>query len=272
MTSRLLTGFAILACGFVTAQAQAQSRAPRSFGFDKTREGEYTIDALNIDWPNPQAQSLYGRAFIGRDDVKAHGKVLRVSYPKGSVGPQTGGIQFLVPLAPANEYWLSYQVKFEEGFDFRIGGKLPGLTSGGSRFTGGNPPSKGEGWSARYMWKDSGKIQVYLYYIDMPGQYGQGLGLKEAAFVPGRWHRITQHIRLNKGDAADGLLEVWFDEVKALSRSDIRFRLGEQGLIDSFYFSTFHGGNTDDWAPEHDSFARFDDFVLDTRRPSFIKP
>jgi hypothetical protein len=213
---------------------------------------------------------LRGRAHIVRDEDPARGKVLRVFYPQGAVGPATGGIQFLTGLAPAEEYWLSYRVKFEEGFDFSKGGKLPGLTSGGSKYTGGKRPTAGEGWSARYMWHAGGKAVVYLYYVDMPGIWGDGIRLPEVTFVPGRWHQLTQHIRLNAPDQADGVLEVWFDGRQVLSRNDLRFRLGRLGLIDSFFFSTFHGGSSPDYAPKTDCYARFDDFTISAQRPSFI--
>ncbi|MBA4017172.1 MAG: hypothetical protein C0483_08370 [Pirellula sp.] len=261
-----------LECECATALAQAaRNKVVKPFGFDTSREGEYTSGALRADWPSVEFGEPKGRAFIVRDD-RTHGRVLRVSYPQGSVGPGEGGMQFLVKLPPADEYWLSYLVKFEEGFDFRKGGKLPGLTSGGSRFTGGKKPENGEGWSARYMWREAGVPEIYLYYVDMPGEWGQGIVFKDVKFEPGRWHRLIQHIRVNRPDKADGLLEAWFDDKQVLSRNDLRLRIGNQGQIDSFYFSTFHGGQGDEWAPSVDSFARYDDFLLDVKRPAFIKP
>ena len=67
-----------------------------------------------------------------------------------------------------------------------------------------------------------------------------------------------------RGDRADGVLEVWFDDKQVLARNDLRLRLGNQGRINNFYFSTFHGGQGPEWVPESDGFARFDDFLLDT--------
>ena len=170
------------------------------------------------------------------------------------------------PYPPSEELWLSYYVKFGTGFDFRRGGKLPGLASGGGRYTGGNRPVNGEGWSARYVWRPEGGAAVYLYYVDMPDQWGEGLALQEFTFTPGTWHQVTQHIKLNTNDDANGVLETWVDGTQYLSRADIRFRLGDQGLIDSLYFSTFHGGKKQDWAPRVDSTAFFDGFVV-SREP-----
>lgn len=259
----------------VTAVSAVYAQRPNGmqtpvFGFESATLGPYGAAAVRADWPGSSSGVDHQRGVIVQDGPP-QGKVLRVAYPKGSVGPQTGGMQFVVPIPADHEYWLSYRVKFEEGFDFRKGGKLPGLTSGGSKFTGGRGASSGDGWSARYMWKDGGKLQVYLYHTDMKGEYGDGIYVPGAVLRPGRWHRLTQHIRLNTGDAADGVLEVWFDDRLALARNDVRYRLAGRGPIDSFYFSTFHGGNSADWAPQNDSFARFDDLSLERSRPGFVK-
>jgi hypothetical protein len=238
--------------------------------FESSALGLYTAEAIRRDWPKIAWAALHDRACIVQDDEE-RGKVLRIRYPAGSLGPGQGGGQFLVPLPPSEELWLSYHLKFGAGFDFRRGGKLPGLTSGGSRYTGGTIPKEGDGWSARYMWRPRGRIGVYAYYVDMPGPWGQMFGLDEAAtLVPGKWHQIAQRIQINTPGQADGEIEVWFDGKQVLSRSGIRWRVGEKGQIDSLYFSTFHGGNTPDWAPHVDCVAFFDEFVISREPPEFV--
>jgi hypothetical protein len=237
--------------------------------FESDPVGPYSLETLKQDWGDVRWGKFNDRAQIVVDTAAEQGKVLRISYPAGAVGPSHGGHQFLVSLPSSEELWLSYRVKFGEGFDFRLGGKLPGLTSGGSKYTGGKLPSSGNGWSARYMWRKGGGAVVYLYSAGMPDKWGEGLLLRDAAFTPGKWHHLTQHIRINAPDLANGVLEAWFDGRKTLSRSDIRFRIGERGLIDSFFFSTFHGGNTPAWAPRIDSFAYFDDFEVSKRPPVY---
>ena len=236
--------------------------------FEGLPTGAVSDEAIKSLWDDAVWASTHGRASIVDDADPARGTVLRVRYPAGTIGPPDNGIQFLVNLPPAEEYWLSYWLKFEDGFDFRRGGKLPGLTSGGGKFTGGHHPTEGEGWSARYMWTRDGGAIVYLYSVDMPGHWGEGLRLEDVRFVPGTWHRLTQHIRLNTADNADGVLEVWFDGTKVYADGTERFRLGGRGAIDSFYFSTFHGGNTTDWAPNVDSAARYDDIVITSEPPA----
>lgn len=235
--------------------------------FESLPVGEVSNEAIKGLWDDCAWAATHGRASLVADEDDARGKVLRIRYPAGTIGPHDNGTQFLVNLPEAEEYWLSYWVKFEAGFDFRRGGKMPGLTSGGGKFTGGHHPTEGEGWSARYMWKDDGRAIVYFYSVDMPGKWGEGLVLEGARFVPGEWHRLTQHIRLNTDDNADGVLEVWFDGAKVYADDSERFRLGGRGPLDSFYFSTFHGGNTPDWAPHTDSAARYDAIRITTTSP-----
>jgi hypothetical protein len=264
-SARALPLALILTCSFAAA-VHAQII---HVTFESNAVGPYSLEMIKRDWRDIVKANLYDRAHIVQEEGK-QSKVLRIAYPAGAVGPREGGGQFLVPLPKSEELWLSYRVKFGEGFDFKRGGKLPGLTSGGSRYTGGRIPKDGDGWSARYMWRKGGQAVVYLYYVDMPGTYGEDLLLNGATFLPGTWHQLTQHIRVNAPHQSNGVLDVWFDGKKVLSRSDIRFRIGEKGLTDSLYFSTFHGGNTKEWAPGVDSFAFFDDFTISRERPAYL--
>lgn len=252
----------VLVCCFATSVYGEPSTPLLQVDFNQHDVGTYHIADLDIDWPSLKWHSLQTRADIIDSKQPKFNKVLKISYPIGSVGPTQGGAQFLQALTPSKELWLSYQVKFADGFDFRLGGKLPGLTSGGAQYTGGIIPTHGQGWSARYMWRKNGEAIIYLYHMKMPGKWGQDITLDHMHFRPGQWHTLIQHIRINEIGQANGVLEVWIDGKKRLSRADIEFRGQPQALIDSFYFSTFHGGNTPEWGPKIDSVAYFDNFVI----------
>jgi hypothetical protein len=187
--------------------------------------------------------------------------LLRVTYPQGEFGARRCGFQYLVPLPPAVSYTLTYRVRFDEHFDFVLGGKLPGLTSGGATWTGGHQPTYGEGWSARYMWRKGGAAVIYLYAIEHLGEWGTDLPLG-VRFTPGIWHTLTQYVRVNAPAGRDGVLHVRFDGDMVLFRDDVQYRKGTQGLIDSFFFSTFHGGDTQDWAPHRTCFVDFGRFEI----------
>lgn len=173
----------------------------------------------------------------------------RVTYPKGKIGSENSGAQFRMTLPKGERYVCEYRVRFGPDFDFRKGGKMPGL-AGGRGNTGGKRPT-GDGWSARYMWRDSGRLSLYLYHLDQPGRYG-GYFDTTAQFETDRWYRLRQEVRLNHPDRSDGVITVWVDGKVVLRLPELRLRVGEKAPIDSFYFSTFFGGSTSSWAPSHD--------------------
>lgn len=243
--------------------------------FQNTALGPFSDDELVNEGGEMSYIALADNSFVVEDEV--HPNALRVMYPEGAVGPSTigfSGSQFIKTIPDSEEYYLDYYMKFEEGFDFQKGGKLPGLTSGGALWTGGTHPENGEGWSARYMWLDNGRMVVYLYYVDMPGAYGEPIELN-MRFVPGKWYRLTQRIKLNDvytPGNGNGVIQVWVDGVEVVNREDLRLRFEGQGFIDSFYFSTFFGGADASWAPDVDSYTRFDSFRVTTEKPVFTKP
>ena len=248
-----------ISCGSNKLQVNKSNNEVFNLDFEGNTIGPYTENNLKKDVGDVNWKLLKDRATIELDET--HGKVLKVLYPKGSIGPKQGGIQFDKPLPKASDYILEYNIKFMEGFDFRLGGKLPGLTSGGEKYTGGVHPDNGEGWSARYMWIADGEIIVYFYHMDMEHKWGDSVKTN-VFFKPGQWYKIKQHIKLNDSDQFNGVMEVWIDNEKVIHDDKVRYRLAPLGEIDSFYFSTFHGGNTEDWAPKKDSFIYFDNFKV----------
>ncbi len=203
---------------------------------------------------------------------------LRVKYPAGDIGPADSGVQFPIVFANVDgveeayyeELYLRYYFKFEEGFDFKLGGKLPGLMGGGNSWkrSGGVQPDGANGWTLRFMWLRNGRIAVYAY-VPRSGNgtwggrtWGQNIDCNFVA-EPGRWHYIDQYVHVGTPGKDDGRLIVWIDGVRKLDIDDIRFWDVENnfGRIGGIYFSSFHGGNTDDWAPLHDSYIRFADVI-----------
>jgi hypothetical protein len=99
------------------------------------------------------------RSKLLTDPTAPGGRVLRVTYPKGSASPTVGrvdnapagGAQAYLRLPrPVDTLTLRYQVRFPPRFDFVKGGKLPGLF-GGAGGSGGEHYA--DGFSTRYMWR-----------------------------------------------------------------------------------------------------------------------
>lgn len=183
---------------------------------------------------------------------------LRVTYPAGGVGTSSSGGQFKAKLDPGTEYTLEYRVRFDPDFQWVKGGKLPGLC-GGDCNTGGNKPN-GNGFSTRYMWRANGALVVYLYHLDQQGNYGEDISTG-FTFPEDQWVTIKQRIKLNTGNNANGVLQVWVNGSQKINRTNIRYMNNSTKRIDTFYFSTFHGGSDSTWAPSSTVYARFDNIV-----------
>jgi hypothetical protein len=235
--------------------------------FDDDPVGVYTVDNLYADFNVPVWENGVSAGFdsiVGAPEA-CRGQSFRVHYPAGKNSPE-GASDWPVLLPNTyDELYCAYRVKFAEGFEFTEGGKLPGLC-GGTCNSDAVFPTGTDGFSARMMWRSGGSAVQLVYYVDQEFIYGDDfpydLGGQQRRFIPGQWHRVEHHIVMNTPGAADGIVEAWFDGVKALERKDIQFRsaAGRFG-IDTLYFCTFFGG---DWSATKDEYAYFDDIIVST--------
>lgn len=217
----------------------------------------------------------------GRDST---GDYLRLKYPEGCVGTskKTGcAIQFSLPLGDlqADELWASYEVFFENGFDFRKGGKLPGFC-GGKCYTGGDKPKEADGWSNRIMWKKDGFLTQYVYHFKQSHKYADNIVWNLNGTIPpkkvllGKWMRIVMRVRLNdvNGEkiADNGQLQTWVDGNLVVDVDTLRLRNSQEQKIDQFYFSTFFGGGDPSYAPRWDSYIRFRNLQIVQEEKDFL--
>ena len=124
--------------------------------FENRAIGAYDVPTLKKDWATRWDFGVKeGRAsIVERGSCQA----LRVAYPANQVGPRTNGASWTQNFDDVHdEVFLRYDVKFGDGFDFRAGGKLPGLF-GGKRNTGGHKPTGNDGFSARIVWQSGGQM------------------------------------------------------------------------------------------------------------------
>jgi len=252
----------------VTVTGQVQWDPGPHITFDQTPLGTYTDALVRADWPNIVWASVdHGRVSV-IDGAEAYsGRSLRVLYPEGGVGPGEGGAQWKMDLPQDyQELYCSFRVKFGAGFDHVLGGKIPGLL-GGAGNTGGAIPDGTDGWSARMMWRTGGEAVQYVYHPDQPGTWGDSFIWNEGGarvFEPGVWHQVEHRVVMNTPGQHDGQIQGWWDGELALDVGGLRFRDVDSFAIDAFYFSTFFGGNTADWAPTKDEHVYFDDFIFST--------
>jgi hypothetical protein len=227
--------------------------------------GAYLVPAWKTGWPGCE----YGDGVSeGRFSIVVDSGVpwLRVLYPQGAVGPEKGGGGWRYPLPgiradnPVGE--LQYTVRFEEGFDFVKGGKLPGLCGGPKTITGGDPVNGREGWSARVMWRKDGHAQAYVYHMNQPEKYGDQFNFpSDFRFVPGTPVTLRLQVAMNTPGQRDGSLRVWAGDRLMVERTDMEWRAVPEIGVNGLLFNTFHGGNGSDWAPSKDCHASFSGFA-----------
>ncbi len=189
---------------------------------------------------------------------------LRVYYPEGTSAPSDngkGGAGFYATidgLDHAERACLQYKVRFEPGFDFVKGGKLPGMY-GGNAPSGGDEVSGKKGFSMRFMWREDGQGELYEYVVK-DEEYGQSVGRGAWTFPTGRWVTVEQEIVLNDPERDNGIARVWIDGRPILEQRGIVYRTNDDIYVDGLMFSTFFGGHGKEWRTPRDQHADFADF------------
>ncbi|MEO0530265.1 MAG: polysaccharide lyase [Planctomycetota bacterium] len=249
--------------------------------FEDDPVGVYSVGNLSADWQSPPWNNGVGEGRVSiTDDADAYGgKSLVVTYPEGESA--SGKSQWRLEFDQGHEeLFLSYRLRFDEGFNFVLGGKLPGLC-GGTCNSGGDKPNGNDGWSARMMWRtnnwsavpggsDTANIVQYAYHPDQPTQFGEDLRWDDGTtpgwreFESDQWYHLQHRVVMNTPGVADGVIQAWLDGELVLDVQDLRFRDTSSIQIDAMYFSTFFGGNSEIWEATKEERAYFDDFVVST--------
>ena len=233
--------------------------------FQKEKLGLYPEDRIKKAWKNPKIVSTSVKPAIVKDGNK---KVLQLSFSKGKFGKEDKASWHLNLKKSYDTLYCQYKVKFGKGFDWRLGGKLPG-------FAGGDKPGGGRhsmnGFSSRVMWREKGTMHQYVYYPN-PGHGNWGKGfwwhnlcskkMERLKFKPGKWHTIKMKIKMNNNWRDPGHIISWLDGKLALYQEiDLRQKDAKHG-VDSFIFTVFFGGNDKRFAPRKDCEIYFDDFII----------
>jgi hypothetical protein len=254
-----------------------QSWTGQFSGYDSSTWQDSWGFVVKGSWGQAQLSEVTDRSAPG------NGSALRVLYGRGSSSsscsdcPSPGGGQFytsfakmgLSNLSDANVLYLRYYLKFQQGFDFGRGGKLPGLYGGGIGEESGG--QHGEAFSTRYMWRDhpvSGSLsncssltpcsEVYVYSPAISSGYGLDIGGKWHWQGDGQWHMVEQEVNRTTGS-----ITVWYDGVKVLSTPDAVKDISSIPFSGVF-FSTFFGGHDTTWGPSKDEYADFANFAVST--------
>ncbi|WP_299188562.1 polysaccharide lyase [uncultured Aquimarina sp.] len=246
--------------------------------FDHLSSGQYNRDqikeALNVSFCKGADE---GRVHIS--DFENRGKVLDVKYPEGQVKTGQSGMHTKVPFDVEGEYdelYISYWVYFPEDFEFRAGGKLPGLAYQTSE----------RNMSLRLMWRYDGLIEFYVHYNTEPTWDGWHASINwsltdpyeepngepqadQVKFKKGQWNHVEMYNKLNTPGQNDGIMRGWLNGDLAIDITDNGdYRQADEGDIhlNIIYLSTFFGGSDETFQPTKDLEAYFDDFIVSTSR------
>ena len=233
----------------------------------------------SLSWRSRWAVGSSGGEEVGRDDPALRfqaldGAALRVGFKKG----RNDGADLRYALKEAGgepeELFFRYYVRLADDWNPTLdGGKMPGLAGtysvagwGGRRSDGTN------GWSLRGNFhrafpKDHPffgltQLGTYAYHADMASPYGDNWYWPGALLERNRWYCVEQQVRMNRPDAADGVLRVWLDGRQIFEKTDLRLRKVDRLRIETAWLNVYHGGI--DPSP-HDQHMFFDDIVVARR-------
>lgn len=239
-----------------------------SANFENATLALYTDEQLNLDWNKPTWSDGIEERRVWVVKTEPGTKALAVRFPAHTYGPEKNGAVWRLDFDRSYEaIEVRFDVMFKENFGFVRGGKLPGLF-GGEGNTGGNKPTGSDGFSARMMWREDGRVVQYLYYPDQPDRYGHQIPWidpatgKQVRFIAGQWHTVVHRLFMNTPGKKDGELWAFFDDQLVLKMDSIRFRDTDAFSIDGFLFSTFFGGGDSSWQTVADETVFFDNFQI----------
>ncbi|EIN11822.1 hypothetical protein PUNSTDRAFT_142064 [Punctularia strigosozonata HHB-11173 SS5] len=209
------------------------------------------------------------------------GPVLKVTYPANAFGSNSSGMQLenLWNTSDGSAFdsmVLSYEVAFDQGFEFVKGGKMAGLRGGQNHTgcSGGNKPNGTDCFSTRTMWRKGGAGEVYAYIPTPNGlckdddiicnsDFGTSIHRGSFSFLAGEWNRITLVVQMNDPvDTANGNVELYYNDVKAFQQDNLQLRASKSVNINGLYLSTFYGGSDSSWAPSSEMHTYFRNFQM----------
>jgi len=199
---------------------------------------------------------------IDNTDYTNSSKVLRSHFPKGKYGTSSGFCLEGELKGNYDELYLTYNIRFKEGFNFVDGGKLPGLSGG--NIVVPNPPTGEQGFVCGEMWGWDGSIRCYIYHHDQTSIYGEGGIWNSAPIVPGEWTNITIRVVMNDVGQANGIYEGFVNGKLAFTKSNYRFRMSSAVATHKIELHSFFGGDGQQYAAKRDEYIDFDQFYVFT--------
>lgn len=239
-------------------------------------------DPLSIPVLVKDKAPWYIRGMSHENNFKVEDGKLRLNYVGGKWASESGASFHANPFKslPKDSCVFGYKVYFPPDFNFKKGGKLPGLCIGNNDkdcATGSNWSTSGG--SYRVMFRENGVAIAYLYLplgdpesalkaqsksykaVADTGHAGHNLWRKEASlkFQKGKWNTVSMRLRLNTPGSSNGSLSLTINGTTK-SLDGIVWRKSAASKISSVNVVSFFGGSTSDWAAPSGAWAAFSDF------------
>jgi hypothetical protein len=198
------------------------------------------------------------------------GNVLRVNFPAGCVGSESGMGNYRISLDSAyRELYLSWEYFIPADFDYgwadgKGGGKFFGGFAGGSMTAIPNIDNTDtDGWASIMMWQN-GYYSTYNYFKG--SSYTSGgwpNGSRIADLVKGSWRRVTIRMKINDGDQANGLFEVFDNDFLAYQQTNAKMvnAVHPEYLIEHIFLNVFFGGSGPEYLSPISQYMAFDNLV-----------
>ncbi|KAF8816012.1 polysaccharide lyase family 14 protein [Phlegmacium glaucopus] len=215
-------------------------------------------------------------------------------YPEGSINPTadipggfslylSGPQDFADRLETASEVVMSYRMMLQDGWEWKKGGKLPGVFGGVGELSygcsGGRKEHRCQCFNLRPMWRPESVAELYTYLPLTPenaerlksvpprsvenNDYGFSVG--RGAFhldaAVGQWVAIALRTKLNDVGSTNGQIQLWIDGNSVINIDGLSLQETEAGNIKGMHFQTFFGGHGQDWASPKDQRAWFADIT-----------
>ena len=160
--------------------------------------------------------------------------------------------------------YYRFYTQFEEGYDFGLGVKGPGI---GAKAKGLNPgggagikPKGDDKFGGRICFNKNAQPYVYYYHMNM-GRWGsnakQNIG-DPISIVPGHWYCLEMMIKANDPTAKNGEIKMWVNGELKVYVKDLQFRTTDKLKINWANHSAYFGGN---WKSPKDQ-LRFEDNMV----------
>lgn len=250
-----------LAIWYLTGCLYAQSTIVFSENFDNATSIQ-PWPYYSTGWINKSTNSL--------QSVSGRGKVLHVNFPAGTVGTDHGLGNYRIPLDSAyKELYLSWEYFLPTYFDFGMadghgGGKFFGGFAGGSMSVIPNiDDTEVDGWASILMFQ-YGYFSTYNYFKGTTyNTGGWPLGSRVTDLYKGEWRNITVRLKINDGDNANGIFEIFENGllVYQLPNAKIVNGFHPEYLIEHIYLNSFFGGYGPEYVSPIDQYTQFDNII-----------